>query len=100
MKRKKFKQKKSKYADEAVLIRTTIKSIEIQNQECGNSLKTVFRCPSYLCPEGRMCIVYGKTNFKVGDEIAMKGRFNGDVFLVWSMFYISKRSDEADSSNN
>ena len=48
-----------------VNVDTKVIKIDYQNEEIGNGLKTVFYCPSYLCPEGRMCVIWGKTNFKV-----------------------------------
>lgn len=73
-----------------VNVDTKVIKIDYQNEEVGNGLKTVFYCPSYLCPEGRMCVIWGKTNFKVGDEVSLKGRFNGDVFLVWNALITKK----------
>lgn len=101
-KKKCFKRKKSKYADEAFIAESKIVKIDFVNQEVGNSLKSVFYCSSYEKPEGRMCIAYGKYNINVGDEVVMKGRYNDGVFLVWSM-YIKKKADEAeikDSNDN
>lgn len=88
MVKKKIVRKKSKYEDQAQIATVIVKKIDYKNQPTGKdgTLKTVFYCPSYLCPEGRMCIVYGRINFEVGDEVTMKGRFNDGVFLVWSMY--------------
>lgn len=90
--KKKFERKKSKYEDQTAFVNSVVCKIDYQNEPVGKDgrLKTVFYCPSYLCPEGRMCIVYGITHFKVGDEVAMKGRFNDGVFLVWSMHIVAK----------
>lgn len=86
--KKKFVRKKSKYEDQAQIATAIVKKIDYKNQPTGKdgTLKTVFYCPSYLCPEGRMCVVYGRVNFEVGDEVTMKGRFSDGVFLVWSMY--------------
>lgn len=89
--RKRFK-KQSKFKDDAILIQNKIIRIDYQNQVVNDKYKTVFYVPSYLCPEGRMCVKWGQTNFNVGDEVEMKGRFNDGIFLCWSLI-IHKRAD-------
>lgn len=82
----------SKYADEAVLVvGKKVLKIEEQNTEINDKMKTVFYCESTKL-EGRMCIVWGRTDFKVGDVVDMKGRVKDDVFLVWSLMF--KRLEE------
>lgn len=87
--RKKFIKQPSKYEKDAVMITTKILKVELQNFEVNKKYKTVFYCPSYEKPEGRMCIVWGRTTFNAGDEITMTGRFNDGVFLVWKYLYKS-----------
>ena len=99
MRKKKFKKQKSKYADEAVIVEAKVCKIDFLNQEIGNSLKSVFYCPSYYAPEGRMCIYYKKCNIEIGDKISMKGRFNDGVFLVWDM-QIKRREINDNQTNN
>lgn len=90
--RKKKQRYVSKYADEAVyVIGKKVLKIEEQNLEVNDKMKTVFYCESSK-PEGRMCIAWGRTNFKVGDVVDMKGRVKDDVFLVWSLMF--KRLEE------
>lgn len=93
MARKRKKRQPSKYEKDAVLVSATVNKIDFINLEVNGKLKTVFYCPSYICPEGRMCIAWGRTNIQIGDEIQMKGRFVDDVFLVWSLM-ISKRKEQ------
>ena len=92
--RKKRKQRtESKYEAEAVIIKNTVSKIEYQNLPVGDRYKTIFYVPSYLCPEGRMCVFWQRNNINVGDEIAMKGRFSDGVFLVWSL-QVYKRAEQ------
>ncbi len=96
---KRFRNK-SRYEDEATIVHTTINKIECRNIEIGQRLKTVFYCPSYLAPEGRMCVYWGRTNIDEGDEIEMKGRFSDGVFLAWSLSIHKKaKRIENDSGN-
>lgn len=50
MSRRKFTKKLSKYADEAIMVVSTVKKIELQNVEVNQKLKTVFtvRAISFL----------------------------------------------------
>lgn len=60
--------------------------IDYQNQKQQSGFfKTCFYCPSYLKPQGRMFIAWGKTKFKVGDIISCRGRMKGDVFIVHTL---------------
>lgn len=60
--------------------------IDYQNQKQQSGFfKTCFYCPSYLKPQGRMFIAWGKTKFKVGDIISCRGRLKGDVFIVHTL---------------
>lgn len=99
MVRRKFVRKKSKYEDDAMIATAKVCKIDYKNEPTGKgeTLKTVFYCPSNLCPEGRMCIVYGRVSFEVGDEVTMKGRFNDGVFLVWSMF-VNRTKEKAEQA--
>ena len=86
MARRKFAKKFSKYADEAIIVVSTVKKIELQNVEVNEKLKTVFYCESNQLPEGRLCIAWGRTNIDVGSRFQAKGRLLPDgTFLVWSM---------------
>ena len=96
MSRRKFVPKKSKYEDETLLAKGVITKIEYKNQIVNDKFKSVFYVPSYLCPEGRMCVMWGHANFNAGDEIEMKGRLNDGVFLCWSM-QITKRAEQNDN---
>lgn len=81
----KYKDYTSKYEKDAMIYESIVTKIEVQNQEIGERIKNVFYVKSNVLPEGRMCILWGRTNFNVGDKLAMKGRMNNDgVFLVWS----------------
>ena len=60
--------------------------IDYQNQKQQSGFfKTCFYCPSYLKPQGRMFIAWGKTKFKVGDIISCRGWLKGDVFIVQTL---------------
>lgn len=86
MARRRFFKKSSKYADEAMMVVSTVKKIELQNVEVNDKLKTVFYCESTQLPEGRLCIAWGRTNIDVGSRFQAKGRLLPDgTFLVWSM---------------
>ena len=86
--------KKSQFEDNAVRTISTIINIELQNQEINGKYKTVFYCKSSKFPDGRMCIAWGRTTFKVGDEIDMIGRIKDDIFLVWKYLYRSLNNDK------
>lgn len=88
MARRKPFRKTSQFEKDAVRVISIITKIEVQNQEINGKLKTVFYCKSKN-PDDRMCITWGRTTFSVGDEIDMIGRFNDNVFLVWSYLYCS-----------
>lgn len=79
------KRRKSKYEEEAVIARATVNRVEVVNQLVNDKYKNVFYCPSYLEPNGRMCIYWGRVMLNIGDEIEMKGRFSDGAFLVWSL---------------
>lgn len=85
-------KKKIDYQEDARIISTHVLKIDYKNQPVGKNgrLKTVFYCPTYECPDGRMCVIYDRTTIDVGDEIRTTGRFNGDVFLAWSIQIIKK----------
>ena len=91
--RKKKTRYVSKYADEAVyVVGKKVLKIDEQNTEVNDKMKTVFYCES-TNPEGRMCIAWGRTNFRVGDVVDMKGRIKDEVFLVWPLMF--KRIEES-----
>jgi len=75
---------------DASIVNATVCKIDFLNQEINGKPKSVFYCPSYEKPEGRMCVLWDYTTIDVGDEIKMKGRFNGDVFLVWDLQILKK----------
>lgn len=86
MARRKFIKKTSKYEQDAIMIVSTVKKIELLNVEVNDKLKTVFYCESNQLPEGRLCIAWGRTNIDVGSRFQAKGRLLPDgTFLVWSM---------------
>jgi len=89
----KKRHKHSKYIDECAIVESTILKIDYKNKLVGSRYKTVFYCPSQLCPEGRMCVVWGNTSIETGDSITMKGRYLDGVFLVWSIL-VQKRAAE------
>lgn len=101
MSRRKHKKRYvSKHEKDSILITSTIIKIEQQNEIIGEKFKNVFYLKSKNYPEtGRMCVLWGRINFNVGDEITAKGRLNTDgVFLVWS-FLITRRSVSSQGSS-
>ncbi|MBR5202821.1 MAG: hypothetical protein IKW45_06110 [Clostridia bacterium] len=95
MAKKRFIRKPSKYEDQAILIHSVVTEIIERNKEYSDSrIKNVFRCKSSVIPEGRMCILWGRSAIEVGDEVQMKGRMidncGKEVFLVWSMMFIRR----------
>ena len=95
--RKRFIKKPSKYEKEATLAEGIINKIEYKNLLVNEKYKSVFYVPSYLCPQGRMCVFWGYTTINTGDKVEMKGRFSDGVFLVWSL-KIHKRAKLADGN--
>lgn len=85
MGRKKKKFYKSKWEEETYLFEAKILRFEEHNLIQNEKWKNVFYCESSKCPEGRLCILWGRTVAEEGDTVAMKGRFKDEVFLVWSM---------------
>ena len=88
-----------KWQEQAFRIISKVIKIEIQNQWINDKFKTVFYCESKKKPEGRMCVAWGRTTFKVGDEVNMTGRIEGDVFLVWQHYYKSNQPKEPEKAN-
>ena len=85
------KRQMSKYENDAVIVTAKISKIDCLNVEAGNGkYKTVFYCPSYYAPEGRMCVYWKYTGIKEGDEVYMQGRFSDGIFLVWSLQILKK----------
>ncbi len=89
MAKKRFFKRRSKYEDEAILVSSVITEIIEENAEYPNGkIKNVFKCKSSTDPEGRLCILWGRSCLEIGCAIDMKGRTvkNGDkdVFLAWS----------------
>lgn len=87
------KDKIKKYP-EPVIVEATISKIDFKNQLVGDKLKTVFYCPSYYAPEGRMCVIWGRVHIEVGDKIVMKGRFSDGVFIARSLNIIMRFREE------
>lgn len=85
VRRKKYIRQPSKYEAEKVHISTEVIKIELQNEFINEKYKTVFYCKSDKCPEGRMCVAWGKTRIVEGSKIEMDGRFKDGIFLVWNM---------------
>lgn len=98
--RKRKKREPSKYEKEAVFVEATINKIDFINQEINDKLKSVFYCPSYLCPEGRMCIYWGRTSIQVGDKVLMKGRFVDGTFLVWQLLITKGQEQQGKENEN
>lgn len=88
--RRRYKRQISKYEEQALNAEGKIIKIDYKNQIVGEKYKTVFYVPSLLCPEGRRCVTWGHTNINVGDYVELKGRFNDDIFLCWSIKIIRK----------
>lgn len=71
--------------------------IDYQNQKQQSGFfKTCFYCPSYLKPQGRMFIAWGKTKFKVGDIISCRGWLKGDVFIVQTLKIVKSAPNVAE----
>lgn len=93
MPKKKYFRKPSKYEEESLLAEGIVTEMIMKNEPIGDKYKTVFKVPSMMCPEGRICVYWGITGIEVGDQVFMKGRFNGDVFLVWKDRLMYKRQE-------
>ncbi len=73
------------------IVDATVCKIDFLNQPYGNKLKSVFYCPSYEKPEGRMCVYWqGRCTVEIGDYVRMKGKFSDGIFFVNS-YQIIKR---------
>lgn len=73
------------------IVDVTVCKIDFLNKWYGERLKSVFYCPSYEKPEGRMCVYWqGRCTVEVGDYVRMKGKFSDGIFLV-SSYQIIKR---------
>lgn len=91
--RKKFVRQPSKYENDAILVTSTVKKIELQNVEMNEKLKTVFYCESNTIPNGRLCIAWGRMNLEVGDKFQAKGRITPDgTFLIWSILRFQRKA--------
>ena len=90
--RKKFVKKVSKFEKDAILITSRIVAIEQQNELIGENFKNVFYIESKQLPEtGRMCVLWGRSSFNVGDKIQSKGRINEQgTFLAWSLMILER----------
>lgn len=95
--RKRFERKPSKYEEQAILITSIVVGIDYQNEEVGERVKNVFYLKSKQYPEtGRMCVLWGRSSFNIGDEVMCKGRLNEQgTFLVWSLM-ITKRAEKSE----
>ncbi len=93
--KRKPKNSYGKWEGQVVCGTSKIIRIEVQNQEINEKFKTVFYVESKMHPQGRMCVIWGRTTFSVGDEINMTGRISEGVFLVWS--YLYKKCEKPES---
>lgn len=95
--RRKKKPYVSKWEKEAILITSTVVSIEYKNADVGERIKNVFYLKSKHYPKkGRMCVLWGRCNANVGDEVMCKGRINEQgTFLIWSLM-ITKRAEQSE----
>ena len=65
------------------IVDAVVCKIDFLNKEYGEKLKSVFYCPSYEMPEGRMCVYWqGRCTVAIGDKIRMCGKFSDGIFLV------------------
>ena len=73
----------------------TVCKVDFTNKAYGDKLKSVFYCPSYEKPEGRMCVYWqGRCTVEVGDSVRMIGKFNDGIFLVLSYQILRKGKTE------
>ena len=73
----------------------TVCKVDFTNKPYGDKLKSVFYCPSYEKPEGRMCVYWqGRCTVEVGDSVRMIGKFNDGIFLVSSYQILRKGKTE------
>lgn len=95
--RRKKKPYVSKWENDAVLITSIVLSFEYQNKEIGDRTKNVLYLKSKSYPEtGRLCVLWGRCNARVGDEVMCKGRINEQgTFLIWSLM-ITKRAEQSE----
>ena len=93
--KRKPKNDYGKWEKEAISVTAKIIKIELQNEPINDKFKTVFYVESKKYPEGRMCVIWGRTTFSVGDEINMTGRISDGVFLVWTYLYKRSEAKEA-----
>lgn len=74
------------------LVEATVSRIDFLNKEYSGKLKSVFYCPSYEKPEGRMCVYWNeRCTVEIGDRIRMRGKFHDGIFLVNSYQIVKKR---------
>lgn len=94
--KRKYVKRTSKYEKDAILINSKVISIKQQNEIVGERYKNIFYIESQQFPEtGRMCILWGKSSFNVGDEIECKGRINEQgVFLAWTLLILKRAKNE------
>ena len=85
MYRKKCRYIPKKYKNEFRVISSRVSKIVEQNKVINEKYKTVFYCDSTKNPEGQMCVVWGNTTIRPGDEVLLEGRFVNNVFAVWSI---------------
>lgn len=73
------------------IVDAVVCKIDFLNKEYGEKLKSVFYCPSYEMPEGRMCVYWqGRCTVAIGDKIRMCGKFSDGIFLVNSCQILQK----------
>ena len=79
-------------------VEATVCKVDFTNKPYGDKLKSVFYCPSYEKPEGRMCVYWqGRCTVEVGDSVRMIGKFNDGIFLVSSYQILRKGKNISDS---
>lgn len=84
-----------KWEKEAISVTAKIIKIELQNEPINDKFKTVFYVESKKHPEGRMCVIWGRTTFNEGDVLYATGRIKDEVFLIWSYLYKPSEAKEA-----
>ena len=85
------KRFKSKYEKDSMWINGIVSGFDVYNLPVGKNgnIKTVFTCKSE--PEEHTCVVYEPRRHNIGDKVMIKGRFSGDVFLVWDLLITERK---------
>lgn len=83
----------------AVVVDTKVVAIEEYNKWYGDKYKNVFYCKSKQ-PTPRMCISWGRTSLRVGDEVRLTGRVKDTgEFICWNIL-IFKRAENPEAGEN